>query len=549
MTQASGIVARVSRRATAYRWAALFLATAACRPRTDPRPAPNELSVLTLVDEMGSLDHLARLPAAPFVSREVTSHDRRSRSPTDEGDAWFANDDFVTDARANLVRVDVTPAGKRYVLFDADGPGAVVRLWTATPTGILRIHVDGEPKPALEAPMGKLLGGEVPPFFPPFGQVTAMGFSLYFPFPYRRHCTITVDSIQSTDPFTGRTVDRLFYQVGYRTYAVDQAANVRSYGAAELARARTTIARAAVDMRGGATAATPAGRRIIPIARTSVAPGAPLEVAWDAPAGGGRISALRLSSGERDPDKLRGTVLAMSFDGEETVRVPLVDFFGTGPGWNATTSLPMTVGEDGTLACRFPMPFAKRATFSVTRDAPGAVDLAGALTVDPAPFDGGSLFFHAKRRPAETFPTRPPRDWHVATLTGRGALVGTVLDAVNPPGVAWWGEGDEKIRIDGEAFPSWFGTGTEDYFGYAWSSLARFAHPYHAQTLAPASSFAGAFSMNRFHVIDPIAFERALTFDFEAWHWSDTQLTLAATLYWYARPGGGDDFGGPAARR
>ncbi len=55
--------------------------------------------------------------------------------------------------------------------------------------------------------------------------------------------------------------------------------------------------------------------------------------------------------------------------------------------------------------------------------------------------------------------------------------------------------------------------------------------------------------MNRFHVIDPIAFERALTFDFEAWHWSDTRLTLAATLYWYARPGGGDDFAGAASRR
>jgi hypothetical protein len=393
--------------------------------------------------------------------------------------------------------------------------------------------------------MSRLLDGEVVPFSPPFGQVTAMGFSLYFPFPYRRHCTITVDSIQSRDPFTGKTLDRFYYQVGYRTYATDQATNVRPYSASEVDTARTAIAHAAANMNGGAPTGAPAGRKVTAIARTSVAPGAPFEATWEAPAGGGQISTLRLASNERDPAKLRGTTIVMNFDGEQTVRVPLVDFFGTGPGWNAYTSLPMTVGQDGTLTCRFPMPFARRVTVSISRDAPGGIDISGTITVDPAPFDRGSLLFHAEQRPADTFPTRPFRDWHIATLSGQGLLVGTVLDAVNPPGVAWWGEGDEKIKIDGETFPSWFGTGTEDYFGYAWSSLARFAHPYHAQTLAPTSSFAGRFSMNRFHVIDPIVFDHALTFDLEAWHWSDTQMTLEATLYWYARPGGADDFRRP----
>lgn len=27
----------------------------------------------------------------------------------------------------------------------------------------------------------------------------------------------------------------------------------------------------------------------------------------------------------------------------------------------------------------------------------------------------------------------------------------------------WWGEGDEKFFVDGEKFPSTFGTGSEDY--------------------------------------------------------------------------------------
>jgi hypothetical protein len=48
--------------------------------------------------------------------------------------------------------------------------------------------------------------------------------------------------------------------------------------------------------------------------------------------------------------------------------------------------------------------------------------------------------------------------------------------------------------------------------------------------------------MNRFHVLDPIPFESSLRFDLEAWHWSDTSMTMAAILYWYARPSGTDDF-------
>jgi hypothetical protein len=526
---------------TRWRLLACWLLLAACRRQQEPRPAPGEISVLTLVDEMGRLDHLARLPAAPFTSRQATSYDRRSRSPAD-GAAWFANDDFVTDTAANLVRVDETPAGKRWVLLDVDGPGAVVRLWTATPTGTLRIFVDGDPEPALEAPMGRLLAGALAPLSPPFGQVTAMGHTLYFPFPYRRHCTITVDSIRSIDPFTGKTLARLYYQIGYRTYGPEQAANVRSFSASELDRARPALARAAALMTGAAFPPASTDARVVDLIRTEVAPGAPLQATWRAPPGGGRVTTLRLLTDERDPDKLRGTILAMSFDGEETVRLPLVDFFGTGPGWNTYASLPMSVGADGALVCRFPMPFAREAKLSVTRDAPGAVAVSGALVVEAAPFGDDTLLFHAQRRPPESFPTRPFRDWHVATLVGRGQLVGAVLGAENPPGVAWWGEGDEKISVDGEPFPSWFGTGTEDYFGYAWSSLARFSHPYHAQTLAPAASFAGRFSMNRFHVIDPIPFARGLTFDFEAWHWTDTRMSLEATLYWYARPGGTDDF-------
>ena len=88
-----------------------------------------------------------------------------------------------------------------------------------------------------------------------------------------------------------------------------------------------------------------------------------------------------------------------------------------------------------------------------------------------------------------------------------------------------------------------FGTGTEGYFGYALSSTERFAHPYHAQTLAPGpgDGFGGSFSMNRFLILDPVPFSTSLRFDLEIWHWSETTVDVSALLYWYAQPGGGDD--------
>jgi hypothetical protein len=509
----------------------------------DPPAAPGEISVLTLLAEMADLDHLARLPDPPFVAGQAASTDRRSRRPDDTA-GWFANDDFVTETQANLVRVeDVPGGGKRYVLLDVAGPGAVVRIWTATPAGTLRLYVDDDPRPVLEARAADLLGGRVAPFAPPFAHVAARGYNLYFPFPYARRCVITLDSIVSPDPFTGRPMAKVYHQIGYRTYPTAVANRIRPAAAAEIARARAEIARVGAALRDDAPAArVPPGAQVTAIPDSVVTSDRPVTLALTAPAGGARITELLIATDERAPDKLRGTWLAATFDGVETVRAPLVDFFATGPTIAPYRSLPMTVRADGVLACRFPMPFRNRAVISLSRTAPGGVRVDGRVTVAAAPFDDRSLLFHAGWRPRVTMPTRPLRDWHVGGVTGRGQLVGAALNVENPPGAGWWGEGDEKIYVDGEAFPSWFGTGTEDYFGYAWSTTETFAHAYHAQTRAPAGGFPGVYSMNRFHVLDPIPFSRSLRFDLEIWHWTETTIAADAMLYWYARPNGTDDF-------
>jgi hypothetical protein len=118
---------------------------------------------------------------------------------------------------------------------------------------------------------------------------------------------------------------------------------------------------------------------------------------------------------------------------------------------------------------------------------------------------------------------------------------------MNPSGVPtaggnWWGEGDEKILVDGELAPSTFGTGSEDYFNYSWSRPDLFAHPYCGQPLDSGPDTSGYVSNHRFQVLDAIPFERSLGVYLELWpHHRNPGLSYARIAYHYARPGAIDD--------
>ena len=83
--------------------------------------------------------------------------------------------------------------------------------------------------------------------------------------------------------------------------------------------------------------------------------------------------------------------------------------------------------------------------------------------------------------------------------------MGTVL-SVRMRSPSWFGEGDEKIYIDGEPKASIWGTGTEDYFLSAWglktTSTPYFGTPYFDQW----GIVGGHTSAYRWHIQDPIVF-------------------------------------------
>jgi hypothetical protein len=191
------------------------------------------------------------------------------------------------------------------------------------------------------------------------------------------------------------------------------------------------------------------------------------------------------------------------------------------------------------------MPFDKRAIMELAND--GRQPRTVTCTIVHAPLTRPMEtlgYFHARwHRDADLDPRRPI-DWTLLTTTGRGRYCGVMLYVWNPLG-SWWGEGDEKFFIDGEPFPSTFGTGSEDYFGYAWCSNHLFNRAYHNQTVsvenngcankAPADS-GGHISNNRFHITDNVPFHESFEGAIEKYFSNDRLTRYACVAYWYQSP-------------
>jgi hypothetical protein len=223
--------------------------------------------------------------------------------------------------------------------------------------------------------------------------------------------------------------------------------------------------------------------------------------------------------------------------------VPLGDFFGTAPGVNQYRSLPLGVGEDGWWYCNWYMPFAKEARVELVNDgkAPRNVNFEVVHAPLSKPIEKLGRF-HVKWHRDAFLPREPERaiDWPFLKTEGMGRFVGVMLHVWNPRG-GWWGEGDEKFFVDGEKFPSTFGTGSEDYFGYAWSSPNLFVHAYHSQTRNDGNS-RGHLSVNRWQISDNVPFQKSFEGCIEKYYPNQRPTLYASTTYWYEAPGGNDPY-------
>jgi len=487
-----------------------------------------EVTFESLLKEMADLDALASFPDPAYTCKQFASWDRRSTDPkvlTDEN--WFANGD-----RGQHLRKETRNGEDEWVLADMPGPGAIVRIWSANANdgGIIRIYLDMQPEPVIEMPLQDMLDGKTAPFLSPISGVRSRGWNTHYPIPYAKHCKITTSKPD------------IYYQVNYRTY--EKGAQVETYRAA-MAKEQAELLDGVRKRLENLDTSIFVGYRVMPIEAThfneTIAPEENIELTLE---GEAAITNIICNVEAEDMElALRQCVLEITFDDQAapSVQAPLGDFFGTAPGINTFQSLPCGVDRGDALYSRWVMPFKKSAIIKITNHGDQSVKLNGHIETSPREWTNKSMYFHAKWRAEYDIPTQPRQDWTFMAAQGKGRFVGDMLHVTNPV-KQWWGEGDEKIYVDNEAFPSHFGTGSEDYYGYAWCSNGVFTHAYHNQPRCDGPGNYGHTCVSRYHILDNIPFTEAFKFDMEVWHWADCTVDMAATSFWYALPGGTDNF-------
>jgi hypothetical protein len=214
-------------------------------------------------------------------------------------------------------------------------------------------------------------------------------------------------------------------------------------------------------------------------------------------------------------------LLRMYWDGAEkpAVEAPVGDFFANAFGKRSeVVSLPVVVEDADSYNCFWHMPFRKSARIEIVNQSDKQISLLY-YNIDWVKKDKiakDTPYFYAQYR--QEYPVEKGKDYVVLDTQGKGHYVGTVL-SVRTRSPSWFGEGDEKIYIDGEEKASIWGTGTEDYFLSAWglktTSTPFFGVPYFDQW----GIVGGHTSAYRWHVSDPIVFQKGIKVTFEHFGW------------------------------
>ncbi len=215
-------------------------------------------------------------------------------------------------------------------------------------------------------------------------------------------------------------------------------------------------------------------------------------------------------------------LLRIYWDGREKpdVEVPVADFFANCFGKRMEVISDPVIVEDGdSYNCFWHMPFRKSARIEVVNQSTKPIrKLYNNIDwIQKKKLPKNTMYFCAQYR--QEYPAENGKDYLVLDAEGKGYYVGTVY-AVRTRSPSWFGEGDEKIYIDGEAKPSIRGTGTEDYFLSAWglkeNSTPYFGVPYVNQPERIVGQMTCSY---RWHIHDPLVFSNGIKVTFETFGW------------------------------
>jgi len=497
-----------------------------------------------IVSKIYDLQELAVLPEKGENGALFSSYERSSRYD-EKSDAylrWEANDDG-----RGIVRKE----GEYAVLADIKGPGVIWRMWSATvKSGKVEIYLDG--KLVIDLPWEDYFNRKVAPFNRK-GLVysAAKGWNNYTPISFQKSCKIMTKGKTSGTNAWGK-----YFHFNYTVFPNDTI--VQTFKMELSTEENKALDKVNEIMTTGLgenpTTYTNAKKKIL---------------SWEIPAGKSMslaitgkqaITSLKIKSlvmGMTDssplrPEASKGVRCQVSEDGRqktedrekvsgvrcqvsEDKKIPLTPFKKGGINPIIHKSNNPNLFE---FYSYWYMPFQSNAIITIKNETDKNQKII--LIVEHAPLEtsfDNLGYFHAKwHHNLETNPKRP-LDWLILKTKGRGRFVGFALHIWNPGG-GWWGEGDEKFFIDGEKFPSTYGTGSEDYFGYAWCSAHEFSKPFHSQPTN--SNNKGHISNNRWQIGDNIPFQKSFEADMEKYFKNERPTLFFGVAYWYLSKNGID---------
>jgi len=268
-----------------------------------------------------------------------------------------------------------------------------------------------------------------------------------------------------------------------------------------------------------------------------------------------------------DPFFYRNAVLRMYWDGEKepSVQAPIGDFFGIGhcrPKLFSSLMLSVNPGNPFAGAdtytyginCYFPMPFAKSARIELENQSDIALEALW-YHINYQQYSSlpdNTYRFHAQfnrqitKAKGDAAGYKNAHLWDGANLDGKenytildaegsGQLAGIVLNVDNIAG-NWWGEGDDMVFIDGEAWPpSIHGTGTEEIFGGGACPGREYSTPYCGFHQITNSNWYRQNSGYRWFVADPIRFKKSIRYTLEHGHANNFENDYSSVAYWYQK--------------
>ncbi len=264
-------------------------------------------------------------------------------------------------------------------------------------------------------------------------------------------------------------------------------------------------------------------------------PGA-IQQIWMTPTGHWRYAILRFYwDDEKDP----------------SVEVPVGDFFAARwNGYHQISSLPVCVNPGSALNCYWTMPFRKKCRITMENIGEKSMTLYYQINYTLTDVPQDAAYFHAQFRRVNPLPYKEVYTI-VDGIKGKGQYVGTYINWQTNNN-DWWGEGEIKFFMDGDKeFPTICGTGTEDYFcgsyGFARNDkYIDYTTPYAGfYVVRPDENLTWKsqtrFGLYRWHIADPIRFDKDLKVTIQALGWRSggrylpLQDDISSVAYWYQK--------------